>query len=58
MAKTLFNEYHVKFSDLIEPYWEVWIGKHPPKPIEVVAKETEKDDTKKKEKETAKLEEN
>lgn len=24
MAKTLFNEYHVKFSDLVEPYWQVW----------------------------------
>ncbi len=50
MAKTLFNEYHVKFSDLVEPYWEVWIGEDPPNiPVE----ETEKTESKKKEKETA-----
>lgn len=30
MAKTLFNEYHVKFSDLVEPYWEAWVGEKPP----------------------------
>lgn len=53
MAKTLFNEYHVKFSDLVEPYWEVWIGKEPPKVVEVKSEETEKDNSKKKEKETA-----
>lgn len=29
MAKTLFNEYHVKFSELIEPYWQVWVGEKP-----------------------------
>ncbi|MDA0194289.1 MAG: hypothetical protein O2887_04095 [Bacteroidetes bacterium] len=30
MAKTLFNEYHVKFSDLINPCWKVWIDEKPP----------------------------
>ncbi len=56
MAKTLFNEYHVKFSDLVEPYWELWIGKEPPKVVEVQSQETEKDGSKKKENETAEFE--
>ncbi len=57
MAKTLFNEYHVKFSDLIEPYWEAWIGVQPPKMNEEKPEEGKKDKSKKKEKEAAKLEE-
>ncbi|MEQ9423737.1 MAG: hypothetical protein RJQ09_04910 [Cyclobacteriaceae bacterium] len=52
MAKTLFNEYHVKFSDLINPCWIVWIGEKPPKK-EPSTKETEEKEKPKKE-ETAK----
>jgi len=46
MAKTLFNEYHVKFSDLIEPYWQAWIGEQPPKAKEVKAEEKKEPDSK------------